>query len=282
MFRIETVYVSLSADVYAYFSELKNSKLPPISGSKHLSGQHKGNDDDHSQANTRRSSMSEDVVEEEDLSLASLSAGGEKVLLDLDLGAFDDQNQGITPRSARSEPRIPESARTLADIPEDYSLQDDLNRSEQSASQAEPSEKVPSKSIHSQASDLASSYTEDFSENSVTSLDDGPEKQSIEESTKLSLSDRKTGSAAKLSHSEGKVGSNKVAAEENESTDEDICEEILLINESQVNSEDEKVEEIKIVKDNPALSDDASKYKNGRVFGILHEFSTLGSCSTHL
>lgn len=252
---------------------MKNSKLPPISGSKHLSGQHKG-DDDHSQANTRHSSMSEYVVEEEDLSRASLSAGGEKVLLNLDLGAFDDQNQGITPRSARSEPRIPESARTLADIPEDYSLQDDLNRSEQSASQAEPSEKVPSKS---QASDLASSYTEDFSETSATSLDDGPEKQSIEKSTKLSVSDRKTGSAGKLSHSEGKVGS----AEENESTDEDICEEILSVNDSQVDSEDEQVEEMKIVKDSPVLSD-ASKYKSGRVFGILHQFSTLGSCSTHL
>lgn len=199
---------------------------------------------------------------DEDLSVASLSAGGEKVLLDLDLGISDDLGAGqqpVTPRSARSEARIPESARTLADIPEDYSVHDDLkDRSEQSASQAEPSEKAPSKSIQSQASDLATSYTEDFSDNSATSLEDGPEKQSTEKSAKLSLGDRKTGSDAKLSRSEGKLGSDKVAAEENESTDEDISEELLP---SVMDSEDEEMVEMKIVKDDPPLSD-ASKYRN--------------------
>lgn len=163
--------------------------------------------------------MTEEISE--NVSTAAISTTFEKVRLDLDLDVPEEQewkptNQSLTPRSSR----MPESVRTLADIPEDLSESHAQNKSA-----ADASERTSSRRSQTDRSDP--SYTDDFSS---TAHDKNQEKLSSEDSRK---------SRSSKSEADGN------------STEDDISEEILSVNDdSHSESEIEEVKDVQILTEN--------------------------------
>lgn len=179
----------------------------------------KDSTDDDPRPPVRHSSVTEEISDS--VSTAAASTTFEKVHLDLDLDVVPGErerkpaNQSLTPRSSR----MPESARTLDDIPEDL-----IESHAQSRSTADVSEKTSSQRSRTDGS--SPSYSDDFSS---SARDKTKEKLSSEESGKSRSSTLDT---------------------DGYSTENDISEEIPLPNDSHSESEIEEVKDVQMILEN--------------------------------